>query len=242
MILRKVLRLINNKYKDIPYLCYDEENSNIYFSKGFILSNTKDIKSIETFLNRELLDYINEVITINTTIYKNYRMGLYVKSKNYIFNYFDKIIEELTSLKNTFVSYDMINKVSSYDENILDIRELVLQNINEDSFAIDLMTKEIEYIDINKNENKVLIDKLKNKLKYKTDDIVKKNNKCKDIENIFDNSLIVMYRDGYTFKFNNRNVLINSDGIVYYENLPILNLGCDYVEILRNQLKYLKII
>lgn len=237
--IKEVLRLINNKYKDIPYLCYDEENSNIYFSKGFILSNTKDIKSIETFLNRELLDYINEVITINTTIYKNYKMGLYVKSKNYIFNYFDKIIEELTSLKNTFVSYDMINKVSSYDENILDIRELVLQNINEDSFAIDLI-EEIEYIDINKNENKVLIDKLKNKLKYKIDDIVKKNNKCKDIENIFDNSLIVMYRDGYTFKFNNRNVLINSDGIVYYENLPILNLGCDYVEDIKESIEILK--
>ena len=179
--IREILRLINNKYKDIPHLCYDEENNKVYFSKGFILSNTRDIEKIEIFLNRKLIDYVNEVIDTNTTIYKNYTMGLYVKSDNYIFNYFDKIVEELTNLKNTFVNYDMVNKVSSYDKNILDIRELVLQTVNEDNFITDFIG-EIEYIDVNKNENKVLIDKLKNKLKYKIDDMIEKNNRCRTLK------------------------------------------------------------
>lgn len=234
-----ILRLINNKYKDIPYLCYDKDDDIIYISEDFVLSKREDINNIEKFFNKDLINYIDEAIRMNSNIYTNYKKGIYIKSNDYIFNYFDKIVEELTTLKDTFVNYEMVNKVVPYDESILNIRELVLENINENDFEIDIVDN-MECIDINKKPNKALIDNARNKLKEIINDITKKNNKCKDIEEVFDNSLNVIYRDGYTFKFKNKHVLINVDGIVCYEGLPILNLGLDYEEDIKDSISLLR--
>lgn len=237
--IENILRLINNKYSDIPYLHYNKDEDVIYISKGFSVEKREDIYKIENDINKDLVDHVDDIIKVNANIYKNYKKGIYVKSNGYIFNHLDKIVEELTDLKNTFVNYEMVNRVIPYDEDILNIRKLVLENINENDFEVDLIDN-MEYININQDHNKMLINKIKNKLKEILNDIIEKNNKCKYIEDIFDNSLNVIYRDGYTFRFKNKHLLINIDGVVYYEDLPILNLGLEYEEDIKDSIILLR--
>ena len=233
-----IIRYINNEYKNIPRIYYDKEIG-VYISKEFLIYGKKDIEDILSYFNKDFIDYIDNLLNINITVYKNYKNGLYVKSEGYIFNYLDKIVEELIDIKNSLVNYHMVNKVIPYEEEIFNIKDLVLNNINEDDLVINTI-EGIEYIDINESTNKSIINNIKNKLKKIINYIILKNNICENIESVFDNSINVLFRNGYKFTINRKGVFIDGDGIVYYEDLPILNLGFDYEEDIENSINVLK--
>lgn len=229
--IKHIVGLINSKYKNIHTIKYDEEIG-MYVERKFYLGGAKDLKNISDSFNKEIIDNIMDVINYNSDIYMNYKKGLYVKDDGYIFNYIDQIIKDATELKYNFLD-------SCHDEDKVNVKELVLKNINESNLNTRII-KNIEYIDFNEENNKKVIEKIEAQLKNIIDDINRKNKICKEIDEIFNYNVHVVFKSGYDFKFKDHKVLVNMDGVVYYEDLPILNLGYDYEENIQESINTLK--
>lgn len=231
-----VIGLMNSKYRDNYTITFDEAFG-VYVSREFYLSSNEDIKIISSTFNKCYIDNLNGFINKNIEIYENYKKGIYVKTNGYIFNYIDKVIEKMVGIKYEFMDSLAIRNFFDFDNNI-NINDLVVNDINKSNLTT-ITINGIEYIDFNDCNNKSVIDKVESKLKEEISNINQKLKVCKEIEDIFDNTRVV-FKEGYAFNFNNKKVLISLDGIVYYENLPILNLGYEFEDELESSINLVK--
>lgn len=238
---------VRNIVDEIESWCnIDEYHLEVSYEKQQICLKTiidigcyEDVDKLRNIFNDDIIENIQKVIDEEVFIYEMSDKGLYVTWDNHNKYYMNKISKDLIELKYKYLSSYANYRVNDGFNEVINQNDFIINNIEEDKL-IKIEMKNIEFVDINDKNNKMMIDNLKKKYMDLISHIISKDEICGKIEAIFDKSVMVMYKDGYCFKFKNNNILINSDGIVYYSNLPIINLGQDFEENIEESVRVLK--
>lgn len=228
---------INIKHSDFPKIFCDKEN-NICISKEFYISKKEDLIPIQEYFDESIIENLKEVINKNLNVYENYKNGLYAVQDEYILSCENVLIENLKNTCRNILGYNSSNRFP-YMYEFLKVDELVQGYMSNSNFVATNIDG-IEYIDSNQIENKAIINSMESELNFKIEYIIEKNKKCKEIDSIFDGEIETVFKNGYTFKFNKKLIYIDSEGLIYYEELPILNLGVDFEDDIQSSIKVLK--
>lgn len=233
----KVIWDINRKYSGLPKIFCDA-NNDIYTDKKFYISKKEDLIPIQEHFDKSVVENLKDIIDKNLSVYKNYKNGLYVKDGNYILSCESILIENLKDICRNILGYNSSNRFP-YMYEFLNIDELVKRYMDDNDFVITNING-IDYIDSSQVANKEIIDNMESELNLKIKYIVEKNKKCKEIDDVFDRGVETVFKNGYVFKFNKKLIHIDVNGVVHYEELPILNLGVDFDEDLQDSIGVLK--